>query len=124
LAPEKILEKTTLKYGESGQFWSRHFFISFLLDSAHQTPYIRNRNNSHFLEIGCLMKIPSYATAGQIPSLSILKSANKQPELAGELISKTVEGLVSGQTGGTMVDSVATASPPASVSGNIINTVA
>lgn len=70
------------------------------------------------------MEILSNATTSQVPILSILKSANKQPELAGELISKTVEGLVAGQTVRTMPNAITTASPPESVTGSIINTVA
>lgn len=40
-------------------------------------------------------------------NMSILKSANEQPHLAGELISKTVEGLMQAQTSQTPVPSAA-----------------
>jgi hypothetical protein len=40
-------------------------------------------------------------------NMSILKSANEQPHLAGELISKTVEGLMQAQASQTSVPSAA-----------------
>ncbi|WP_306549494.1 hypothetical protein [Desulfobulbus sp.] len=52
-------------------------------------------------------------------NLSVLKSANEQPHLAGELISKTIEGLMQTQTVQTPVQPVAP-----SGTGTIINTTA
>ena len=52
-------------------------------------------------------------------NLSVLKSANEQPHLAGELISKTIEGLMQTQTVQTPVQPVAPRG-----TGTIINTTA
>lgn len=52
-------------------------------------------------------------------NISVLKSANEQPHLAGELISKTIEGLVQAQTVQTPVQPVAP-----SGTGTIVNTTA
>jgi hypothetical protein len=65
------------------------------------------------------MQIASVANAGSTASLSVLKSANEQPALAGELISKTVEGLIQAQAAQMPVQPVATLG-----SGTIINTAA
>jgi hypothetical protein len=43
------------------------------------------------------MKIASHSMATQATIMSILKSANQQPELAGELISKTVDSMLASQ---------------------------
>lgn len=40
------------------------------------------------------MQIAGTRNTASSGSISILKSANEQPKLAGELISKTVEGMV------------------------------
>jgi len=68
------------------------------------------------------MQITSSTNVNSVANLSVLKSANEQPSLAGELISKTVEGLMQTQT---------PQSPPQSVpfsaatgTGGIINTTA
>jgi len=55
-------------------------------------------------------------------NLSVLKSANEQPHLVGELISKTIEGLMQTQTVQTPVQPVAPVAP--SGTGTIINTTA
>lgn len=55
-------------------------------------------------------------------NLSVLKSANEQPHLAGELISKTIEGLMQTQTVQTPVQPVVPVAP--SGTGTIINTTA
>lgn len=39
------------------------------------------------------MQIPGTSSSALPTSLSILKSANQQPELAGDLIAKTVAGM-------------------------------
>lgn len=39
------------------------------------------------------MELSSSILTKQLPGLSILQSANRQPELAGELIDRTMEGL-------------------------------
>lgn len=44
------------------------------------------------------MEISSSNMDSQAPIMSILKSANQQPELAGKLISKTVDSILSSQT--------------------------
>lgn len=43
------------------------------------------------------MQIMPVTHVNSAVNLSILKSANEQPNLAGELISKTVEGLMQAQ---------------------------
>jgi hypothetical protein len=53
---------------------------------------------------------------------SILKSANEQPRLAGELISKTIEGLMQAQTAQTPVPSAAPIA--AAGKGTIVNITA
>ena len=55
-------------------------------------------------------------------NLSVLKSANEQPHLAGELISKTIEGLMQTPTVQTPVQPVAPVAP--SGTGTIVNTTA
>jgi hypothetical protein len=55
-------------------------------------------------------------------NMSILKSANEQPHLAGELISKTVEGLMRAQAMQTPVSSPAPLA--ASGKGTIVNITA
>ena len=68
------------------------------------------------------MQITPVANAGSIASLSVLKSANEQLTLAGELISKSVEGLVQAQVAQAPIQPV---NPDAtSGSGTIINTAA
>lgn len=69
------------------------------------------------------MHILPTSQANQLPSLSILKSANQQPELAGELISKTIAGLLSTQSVRATPQTVLP-SPAQSSVGTIINTVA
>lgn len=66
------------------------------------------------------MEISSSVLANQMSSLSILKSANQQPELAGELISKTIEGMSKPQLLQTTPQPV-TPLPPEPVSGQVIN---
>ncbi len=60
----------------------------------------------------------STASAG----MSILKSANEQPKLAGELISKTVEAMGNIQVGQTSSQPVVAANT--STTGNNINIIA
>ncbi len=69
------------------------------------------------------MEISSSILASRQTNVSILKSANHQPELAGELISKTIESLVDIQATQT-VHQPATASPLQSIIGQLINTIA
>ncbi|MDD2465223.1 MAG: hypothetical protein PHI97_14595 [Desulfobulbus sp.] len=69
------------------------------------------------------MEISSSTMASQRAGLSILKSANQQPELAGDLISKTIAGLQNAQTTQDMTKSIDPASSPVQ-SGNTINIVA
>lgn len=69
------------------------------------------------------MRILPTSQATQLPSLSVLKSANQQPELAGELISKTIAGLLSPQSVQATPQTVSP-SPAQSGVGTIINTVA
>lgn len=69
------------------------------------------------------MQIASNSLASQLPSMSILKSANRQPELAGELISKTIAGLATTQS----IQATPQTAPPSLAQrgiGSIINTVA
>ena len=57
--------------------------------------------------LGMTMQIPSITNTAFSGSISILKLANEQPKLAGELISKTVEGIIqiqSAQTPAQRVD--------------------
>ncbi|WP_319585366.1 hypothetical protein [uncultured Desulfobulbus sp.] len=68
------------------------------------------------------MQITPFANAGSIASLSVLKSANEQPALAGELISKSVEGLIQAQVAQAPVQPVNLAAT--SGSGTLINTTA
>ncbi|WP_028582590.1 hypothetical protein [Desulfogranum japonicum] len=56
------------------------------------------------------MNISASSTLHQLSNLSILRSANKQPELALDLIMKTIDGL---QPGGTMQSVSETVSPSA-----------
>lgn len=72
---------------------------------------------------GRAMHISPTSQANQLPSLSVLKSANQQPELAGELISKTIANLLSAQS---VQATPQTASPSTAQSGasTLINTVA
>lgn len=72
---------------------------------------------------GKVMNISSSSQAHQMPSMSILKSANQQPELAGELISKTIAGLLSTQSV-QIAPQTASPSPTQSGIGTMINTVA
>lgn len=44
------------------------------------------------------MQIASVGNLTSSGSMSMLKSANEQPKLAGELISKTVEGMMQNQS--------------------------
>ena len=69
------------------------------------------------------MQISPRSQANQLSSLSVLKSANQQPELAGELISKTIAGLLSTQSVQATPQTVSP-SPVQSGVGTIINTVA
>ena len=69
------------------------------------------------------MRILPTSQATQLPSLSVLKSANQQPELAGELISKTIAGLLSVQSV-QATPQTASPSPAQSGVGTFINTVA
>lgn len=48
-----------------------------------------------------LVQITSSSNVNSAANLSLLKSANLQPTLAGELISKTVEGLMQAQSAQT-----------------------
>ncbi len=68
------------------------------------------------------MQITSVVNAGSIASVSVLKSANEQPILAGELISKSVEGLIQAQVAQVPVQPVNLAATFGS--GTIINTTA
>lgn len=60
------------------------------------------------------------------PSSSVLKSANRQPELAGQLVQKTVQSQAGMQMqGGQQPDQAAMAAGPTQDGrGNIINVVA
>lgn len=69
------------------------------------------------------MEISSRSMANQWPGLAIFKSANKQSELAGELISKTVASMLATQKVQASGEQVTVASPQ-SATGSIINTVA
>ncbi len=69
------------------------------------------------------MHISPTSQANQLPSLSVLKSANQQPELAGELISKTIAGLLSAQSVQATPQTVSP-SPAQSGASTLINTVA
>ena len=55
-------------------------------------------------------------------SMSMLKSANEQPKLAGELISKTVEGMMQIQSAQSPAQHIDTSE--ISGTGKIINTTA
>ena len=69
------------------------------------------------------MNISSSSTPNQFPNMSILKAANQQPELAGELISKTIAGLLSVQSAQTTAQSAQSSLAQSGI-GSIINTVA
>ncbi len=69
------------------------------------------------------MNISSNSRLNQFPNMSILKSANQQPELAGELISKTIAGLLSAQAAQTTPQSAQPSLAQSGI-GNIVNTVA
>lgn len=69
------------------------------------------------------MQIPPSSQANQLPSMSVLKSANQQPELAGALISKTIAGLLSAQSIQAAPQTVSPSSARPGV-GTLINTVA
>lgn len=69
------------------------------------------------------MEISANTTANQFSSLYILKSANKQPELAGELISMTIASMQTMQTIQAVSEQV-NSLPEHSASGRIVNTVA
>lgn len=69
------------------------------------------------------MHILPTSQATQLPSLSVLKSANQQPELAGELISKTIAGLLSAQSV-QATPLIVSPSPAQSSVGTLIDTVA
>jgi hypothetical protein len=69
------------------------------------------------------MEISSSSMANQLPGMTILKSANKQSELAGDLISKTVASMLTTQKVQASSEQVTVASSQ-SATGGIINTVA
>lgn len=69
------------------------------------------------------MEISSRSMANQLSGLTILKSANKQSELAGELISKTVASMLATQKVQAPSEQV-TAASAQPATGSIINTVA
>ena len=69
------------------------------------------------------MDISLSSRTNQLASMSILKSANQQTELAGELISKTIAGLASVQSVQATPQPVSPSPAQAGV-GTIINTVA
>ena len=56
------------------------------------------------MEIGATGSVPAAAT------MSLLKTANRMPELAGELIQKTLEAMATSPAAPTQ--STATSSPP------------
>jgi len=72
------------------------------------------------IKIWGLMEIASSTVA--TTNMSVLKSANEQPRLASELISKTIEGLMQAQAAQTSVQPVA--SVAASGTGTLVNTIA
>jgi len=72
---------------------------------------------------GGTMNISSSSMASQSPNISILKAANQQPELAGDLISKTIAGLLSAQSAQTTPQSVLPTLAQSGI-GSLINTVA
>ena len=69
------------------------------------------------------MHISPTSQANHLASLSVLKSANQQPELAGELISKTIASLLSVQSVQATPQTVSPL-PAQSGAGTLINTVA
>jgi hypothetical protein len=68
------------------------------------------------------MQIASASSVASMASLSVLKSANEQPTLAGELISKTIEGLMQAQLAQTPVQTVELSAVTGI--GRIVNTTA
>jgi len=52
------------------------------------------------------MQIPGKSNSALSAGLSILKSANQQPELAGDLIAKTVAGMSQMQTAQSQAQSI------------------
>lgn len=52
------------------------------------------------------MQISGTSATSSSVGLSILKSANRQPELAGDLIAKTLAGMAQMQTGQSSVQPV------------------
>ena len=65
------------------------------------------------------MQVAGISISAASAGMSILKSANEQPKLAGELISKTVEAMGQIQAGQTPSQPVAAANT--STTRNIIN---
>jgi hypothetical protein len=79
--------------------------------------------NKYYLNLGADMEVTGMSGSQSFSALSVLKTANEQPRLAGELISKSVDAMMQNQ-------SVARSSvQPVDVSGitgtgRIINTTA
>ena len=68
------------------------------------------------------MQVTGIANPQIFSSVSVLRLANKEPQLAGELISKTVEGLMQGQVAQSPAQPASVGGMPQT--GTIINTTA
>jgi len=77
------------------------------------------RINLKIITKGNTMQVAGISNSATSAGMSILKSANEQPKLAGELISKTVEAMGQIQTPAQPVVAANT-----STTGNIINITA